>query len=284
MQIQTRPLPPLPTASTAGPVGATSAPSDAVSTKSPAETALAEIVKKNQEAAGALSRLSQSARSDKEAAADAAKKKLEALRERLKTLMMMGGDPKAVAKEAAQIAKEIGQAAKDYAKAGGGAAAAGAGAAASASSATQAAGAAGGQTSGDATAVADPSTPLGADASGAPEGAQAGAAENSVAKAGEVSAQDGGAAGLGGGQSDDPVVKAARKLAQTAKELFTSASQQAQRQHKTGDLNEDFKKIAEADNDINDAGRALGGGGSSAYLAGGGAAEDPAFATISITA
>src|ERR1700743_226489 len=49
-----------------------------------------------------------------------AKAKLQALQQRLKMLMLMGGDPKTVAKEAAQIAKEIGQAAKAYADAAGG--------------------------------------------------------------------------------------------------------------------------------------------------------------------
>src|ERR1700760_1696204 len=52
--------------------------------------------------------------------ASMAKAKLQALQQRLKMLMLMGGDPKQVAKESAQIAKQIGAAAKAYADASGG--------------------------------------------------------------------------------------------------------------------------------------------------------------------
>ena len=57
--------------------------------------------------------------STKDADKAAAEQKLSQLRDELKTLIMMGGDPKSVAKQAAQIARQIAAAAQAYAQAGG---------------------------------------------------------------------------------------------------------------------------------------------------------------------
>lgn len=245
---------------------------------SPAAAPLDKADDKNAKAASALNQLKQSANSDKEAAADAAKKKLEALRQRLKTLMMMGGDPKAVAKEAAQIAKEIGAAAKAYAKASGGAAAGGAGAGAlTADPAGQTAGATQG---GDVEGAADGQAPgPTADQAGgdATEGADPATQPSVSGLATETSAA--------GGSTEDPIVKDARKLAASAKELFKAAALQAQRQHKKGGLDEESKVIQDADQDLDDAGRAMGGGGDvGGYLRGGVAAPEASEPTVSFSA
>ncbi len=54
------------------------------------------------------------AQSMRQARSGQAKQRLQQLLAQVKMLRMMGGDPKAVAKEAARLAKEIGSAAKDY--------------------------------------------------------------------------------------------------------------------------------------------------------------------------
>ncbi len=76
---------------------------------------------KLREAKAALSQLEQSRKSNgaKEAQKAAAQEKLQRLKQQLMNLMMMGGDPKVLARQIAKIMKEIGQAAKAYAAAGG---------------------------------------------------------------------------------------------------------------------------------------------------------------------
>src|ERR1700732_4067996 len=98
-----------------GGIGA-SASQPAPNTAAPAATAAAD--QKLQQMRDAVVKLKTVGDSAKAARSGAAMAKLEALKQRLKMLMMMGGDPKAVARQAAQIAKEIGEAAKEYAAAG----------------------------------------------------------------------------------------------------------------------------------------------------------------------
>lgn len=50
----------------------------------------------------------------------AAQQKIDRLKQELLNLKMMGGDPKAIARQAARIAQELGAAAKEYSAAGGG--------------------------------------------------------------------------------------------------------------------------------------------------------------------
>ncbi len=79
---------------------------------SPADQASAD---KLQAARRALSTLQQVKSSMAHSGKDAAQQKLAWLKARLKNLMLLGGDPKSRAREAAAIAKEIANAARDYA-------------------------------------------------------------------------------------------------------------------------------------------------------------------------
>jgi hypothetical protein len=227
---------------------------------------------RNAKTLSALNQLRQSANSDKDAAADAAKKKLEALRQRLRTLMMMGGDPRAVAKEAAQIAKEIGAAAKAYAKAsGGGVSPMASGAGPQPQSPTS------NLDDGSLEGQAETSVPALAESPGSETDPAAPSDQNHGAASAESAAA-----------SDDPIVKDARKLANSAKELFKAAAEQARRQHKKGDLAEETRKVQGADQDLDDAGKALGSGvNADSYASsglGGVAAKSPSEPTISISA
>jgi len=82
---------------------------------SPADQASAD---KLQAAKRALSTLQQVKSSMAHSGKDAAQQKLAWLKARLKNLMLLGGDPKSRAREAAAIAKEIANAARDYAAGG----------------------------------------------------------------------------------------------------------------------------------------------------------------------
>ncbi len=72
-----------------------------------------------QNASQAVKTLGQQGSSASDGAKGAAMQKLDALKAQLKALMMLGGDPKERALEAAAIAKEIAAAARAYAQAGG---------------------------------------------------------------------------------------------------------------------------------------------------------------------
>ena len=190
------------------------------------------------------------------AGADIARQKLEALKERLKMLMMMGGDPKTVAKEAAQIAKEIGEAAKDYAAASGAQGGADSGAAAEAAGdtaaaqqdAASAAGAAASQpsdppdpgskgASGQAAGTADPAKPDPSKASADPDPPKATqpqpAPEPTTAPAPSSSDKS---------HLPDPVIETARVLEASAQAIAKAALQKLKAQHKH---NPDARKEAD---------------------------------------
>lgn len=96
-----------------------------------ASTALEEKRRKSDEVLRQLKHATDSMKHDRKAAAQ---QKVERLKRELENLRRFsGGDPKAIARQAARIARELGQAAKEYSSAGGGASmgVSGAGAAAS---------------------------------------------------------------------------------------------------------------------------------------------------------
>jgi hypothetical protein len=195
-----------------------------------------------------------------------AKAKLDALKERLKMLMMMGGDPKTVAKEAAQIAKEIGKAAKDYADASGGSDSSGSSAAAEASSdaasaqqAASSAAGAGGQAAAnpDAAAAAAPTA-----AAPTPDAAKTDAPKTDAPKdpadpgsadptqthdpaktktpsTPQVTVKTTNAIVAGKAKLPDPVIEEARALEASAQAIAKAALQKLKAQHK---LNPDAKK------------------------------------------
>jgi hypothetical protein len=172
----------------------------------------------------------------------AAAAKLEALKQRLKMLRMMsGGDPKALARAAAQLAKEIGQAAKDYAAAGG-------------SPAEIAAPA-------QSTPPAEEGAPV--DAASAP-----GDTPREPGKAPVANEDTGEGADLGklkqptvpstpGIQVADPAMEQAKQLAAGARALLEAAIARAKREHhgKAGDFREELGMMKAADKDIDDAAR-----------------------------
>jgi hypothetical protein len=201
----------------------------------------------------------------KSTGSDIARQKLEALKQRLKMLMMMGGDPKTVAREAAQIAKEIGQAAKDYAAA------------------------AGGGSAGAAAATADATPP--ADAAQAAETAQAdapAATADTTAKPGAPKA-DGSTPDAtpdkpvakttpASPSGPDPVIAEAKRLAAQAKAILKAALERAKLQHASPqELKEDEDKMKAADKDVADAARAVDAADApSGYSASGQGVDAPA--------
>jgi hypothetical protein len=154
------------------------------------------------------------------------------LQKRLQSLMLMGGDPKTVAKQAAQLAKEIGQAAKDYADASGQAAPAAAPVAADAEAAT------GGQ-GGEGTDAAQPH----------PQPQPQPAVVTSFS----------GPAAAARMKTSDDVIDSAKAMAASAKALIRSAQERARRQHKDGPEFGDAHAASDrADKDIAQAGKTLG--------------------------
>lgn len=256
----------------------TSAGSGASTTSSPA-TAAAD--KKIQDEKDALAKLKALPAQAKATSSGLAKAKLDALKQRLKMLMMMGGDPKTIAREAAQIAKEIGQAAKEYADAAGGSdGGASAEATSDAASAQQDGG--GAPSAGDpaqapntvdatpqaSATKADGSTSDGKDAA-SPNDPQA-SGKSADTKAGTTSAPKG----------PDPTIEEAKALAAQAKALLKAALQRLKTEHRDnpdGKLEQD--KVEQADKDINDAAKTLAADSApSGYTADGAAAAAPADA------
>jgi hypothetical protein len=196
-------------------------------------------------------------------------------------LMMMGGDPKTVAREAAQIAKEIGEAAKEYAAAGGGTPApaptaapqsAAPQAAASPTAAPDAAADDAPQGTGGASDGAT-ATPGGAAPSGPPPaGADPKTDPTSAAKPGAKTTAS------AGPSAPDPVLAEAKTLAARAKALLKAAIERAKREHADpAEFKDDQDKVNAADKDIDDAARTLSAADASAsYSASGESVAAPA--------
>lgn len=225
--------------------------------------------------------------SSKSTAAGLAQQKLEALKQRLKMLMMFGGDPKQIAKEAAQIAKEIGQAAKDYANAVGGGSSSGFAPAdlQAANAATGPAPAAGAlapteqaatATPQDATAVAATTAP---GAAGADPTKATGDNPTDTTKTDPASAtpKPATAPGASHGSGPDPVIEEAKQLAARAKAILHAAIAKAKLRHADpAELQRDQNQMSDAEKAIRDAEKVLGAGDASAgYSADGQAAAPP---------
>jgi hypothetical protein len=268
----------------------------AASTPTPAQQkqdqAQAAKLQQAQSALTTLKGLSDSARST---ASDMAKQKLEALKQRLKMLMMFGGDPKAVAKEAAQIAKEIGQAAKDYASAmGGGSSGAAATATQASGDAAEATAAADAQTAAapapDATATAGaPAATVAAvlgTSPAAPDTDPAKTADGTATTATKTDSTSSAPAattaatpGASHSSGPDPVLEEAKQLAAKAKAILQAAIAKARQQHADPiELQKDQNEMSDAEKAIRDAETTLGGdaGGASAYSSDGQAVAAPA--------
>jgi hypothetical protein len=212
--------------------------------------------------------------SAKAARSGAAMAKLEALKQRLKMLLMMGGDPKTVARQAAQIAKEIGEAAKEYAAAGGGTptpvptAAPQAPAPAAATGASAADAPKTTDKASNATTPTPGATPSDDPSAGAgPTTDPASAAKPSATTTASP-----------GPSAPDPVIGEAKTLAARAKALFKAAIERAKREHADpAELKDDQDKVNAADKDIDDAARTLSAADAPAsYSASGQAVAAPA--------
>lgn len=218
----------------------------------------------------ALSRLKAVSASASAGPSDLAKAKLNALKERLKLLMMMGGDPKTVAREAAAIAKEIGQAAKSYADASGGSdGGAAAEASSEAASAQQAAAGAAAQadaapaqaTGGQApqpAASADP--PKGDGTSADPTAASAPAQPQTPGQAAAQATPQTATGGAHKSKLPDPVIEEARALEASAQALAKAALQKLKAQHKTNpDATKEQAELDQGQKDFTDAAKEVYG-------------------------
>jgi hypothetical protein len=225
----------------------------------------APLSQQTQDALAALKTLSEKGSSAGDAAKGAAMQKLATLKAQLKTLMMMGGDPKQRAKEAAAIARQIAAAAQAYAQAGGDTStldlpAAGSGTeAAPASDDPASSGATAGaapQAQSDASAsppaappsaaaapASTPTTPAATATSDAapadgPTGAGAvgqGQAEGSPAPSASAATAGSAPAKCDSTQMDQAFILEARTLAQQAKAIIKAAEQALKLQHRTVD-------------------------------------------------
>jgi hypothetical protein len=260
-------------AQTMGAIGA-SAPQPAT----PAGTPAAD--QKLQQMRDAVAKLKTVGDSAKAARSGAAMAKLEALKQRLKMLMMMGGDPKTVARQAAQIAKEIGEAATEYAAAGGGTPAPVPTAAPQVATAPAAAPNAAADDPPPTTGGANEAAPMpaptpapGAASSGTPPaGADPKTEPASAAKPGAKTTAS------AGPSAPDPVLAEAKTLAARAKALLKAAIERAKREHADPtEFKDDQDKMNAADKDIDDAARTLSGADASAsYSASGESVAAPA--------
>lgn len=175
----------------------------------------------------------------------AAKARLDALKERLKMLRMMsGGDPKALARAAAQLAKEVAQAAKDYAAAGGSPADAGP------------------PVSADPPPAEDQDKAQASDSQAAPaDGSQPSADKDKVDAPGETAKSDApktqAQAVVPGLQAPDPAMDEAKQLAAGARALLEAAIARAKREHhaKPDDFRDELAAMKDADKDIDKAAR-----------------------------
>jgi hypothetical protein len=288
----------------------------------PSSTAAADS--KLAAAKDALSRMQATAASAKASPSELAKAKLNALKERLKMLMMMGGDPKTVAKQAAQIAKEIGAAAKEYADSAGGS---DTGAAAEASSATASAQQDAASTQGAAQAgaaqaganesesasntaeqpVADPAQSAGAqdpDASAAdPSKSDDTPTDPAQAKAPDQAPTEGQTTSTPSAphhgsapksKLPDPVIEEARVLEASAKAIAKAAMAKLKAQHRNNpDAKTEQANLDQGEKDFNDAAKEIygdtgspgGGDVADSYAAdGSGAAPAADTAMVSIKA
>lgn len=224
--------------------------------------------------------------SSRSTAAGLAQQKLEALKQRLKMLMMFGGDPKQIAKEAAQIAKEIGQAAKDYANAVGG----GSSGSTAAGDATDPAPAAAPQDEAAAAATGEQSAATALAAAGAEPTKPTGEKATDTAKTDPASAtpKPATAPSASHGSGPDPVLEEAKQLAARAKAILRAAIAKAKLRHADpAELQRDQNEMSDAEKAIRDAEKALGAGDpSSSYSADGQAAAAQAAAppTVSVQA
>jgi hypothetical protein len=229
----------------------------------------------------------------KSTGSEIARQKLEALKQRLKMLMMMGGDPKAVAREAAQIAKEIGQAAKDYAGSAGGASADTTTANADATPPPETAADANAPA---ATPPADGSTPekpresplaTTTAAAKAADPPVLGAPKPDGASRDKAAAKTG-APAPAGPSGPDPVITEAKLLAAQAKAILKAALERAKRQHADpAELKQDQDKMNAADKDVADAAKAVAAADApTAYSASGQGVDAPSSAqpTVSVRA
>jgi hypothetical protein len=242
-----------------------------------AEQKRAEAAKaKLQDFQSALTTLENLHESSNSTAAGLAAQKLEALKQRLKMLMMFGGDPKAIAKEAAQIAKEIGQAAKAYAQAAGGSSSAPAPPAAP----DQAAGAEAAAPVDAAAAEAAPALVPDTPPPGAsPAEATKPAADGSKTDANADKPKAAAAPTTSKPSGPDAILEEAKQLAARAKAILKAAIARAKQQQHADpmELADDEKKMSDAEKAIRDAEKAMGSdAGPSAYAAGGQAVAAPA--------
>lgn len=242
--------------------------------------AAAAADRKLQDLRDAVGKLKTAADSARSAGADLARQKLEALKQRLKMLLMMGGDPKSVAHEAAQIAKEIGEAAKAYAAAGG-----------SVSTSQGAADVPPSPASADAAASpAPPDAPTAApDAPAAsPANAPAGPGDDkTAAKTGPAVMEEPTAKTIApsGPSGPDPFITEAKQLSAQARAILKAAIARARREHADPqDLKEDQAKVDAAEKDVQDAARSLNAtDATAAYSSSGEAAPEPAAATPAVS-
>lgn len=239
----------------------------------------------------AVTKLKTSGNSGNKSSSDIAKAKLEALKQRLKMLLLMGGDPKTVAKQAAQIAKEIGQAAKAYADASGGATASATAAetpdtatAPTAPAATSDPATTDPATMADPVASADPAvaaattpdgatgtppsagpgTPTTADSSTAAKGSTPAAAKADPTSPIKTTSQHP-ATGGSDRAASDPVIAEAKVLAAQAKAILKAAIQRAKREHANPkELKDDQATMDAAEKDIDDAVKEMNAGNDAA--------------------
>ena len=253
----------------------------------------------------AVGKLKSTAASAKASPSDLAKAKLAALKERLKMLMMMGGDPKTVAREASKIAKEIGQAAKAYADSAGGSDSGAAAQASSDTAAAQQAAAAQGAaqtTAPQAANASDTGNQDAADPSQSADGSKTDAPDTSSAKSDDAGADPAEAKGQDPAQAQakaasqpsvahggsaapnaklpDPVIEEARVLEASAKAIAKAALARLKAQHRNNpdekteqaNLDQGEKDFNAAAKDIyGDTGVPGGGDASNSYAADGSA-------------
>ncbi len=199
-----------------------------------------------QNALDALKTLSQPVSSANDTAKSAAIQKLEELKNQLKALMMLGGDPKQRAKEAAAIAQQIAAAAQAYAQAGGDASTlATSGAASDAGAGTTAV--APSETGAEAASSPNPgaapvTTPAaGANASGQADAGTAGQGQgdgstgNGSANVSAAASTTTAPAQGGSSQMDQAFMQEAQNLAHQAKAIIQAAEQRLKLQHQASD-------------------------------------------------
>ncbi len=222
----------------------------------------------------------------KSTGSEIARQKLEALKQRLKMLMMMGGDPKAVAREAAQIAKEIGQAAKDYAASAGGAPAAGADATPPPETAADANAPVAKPTAEGATPEKPDENPLATTTAGAKaaDPPLLGAPKADGASRDKATVKTG-APAPAGPSGPDPVITEAKLLAAQAKAILKAALERAKHQHADpAELKEDQDKMNAADKDVADAAKAVAAADApTAYSASGQGVDTPSSAEPAVS-